>query len=254
MLLMTCMIGSKWNVMRWILLILGFELFGEKILSTLFAPEIGKKIKLLLLLFLTWIELALNAIITWNKWNKVKARIIKFTTLQSYVIRIMPTISMILENMSIRKFSKLDLIFLTLVSLVHVITLNTANFLGTKVCVFLDHFGVHYIPCYKQSLNEFKSLDGHGVLGVYFSGIHNATNKSNDYLIYNEPWSEDSNVNCYHLDRFLSSWLKDHPNCSELILVSDTCAKIRSNLLLALVDYRVRVQKCLGPNGNYYYY
>lgn len=25
---------------------------------------------------------------------------------------------------------------------------------------YLDHFGVHHIPCYKQSLQEFKSLQG----------------------------------------------------------------------------------------------
>ena len=113
----------------------------------------------------------------------------------------------------------------------------------------MDHFGTHYIPATKQSLSEFKSMDAHGILGVYMSGMHDATSKTTDYLIYNEPFSEDSNVNCYHLDRILCFLKKDHPNCVEFNLASDTSAKIRSNLFLALIDYRIRVQKCLGPKG-----
>jgi hypothetical protein len=115
----------------------------------------------------------------------------------------------------------------------------------------MDHFGVHYIPAEKQGLAEFKSLDGHGVLGVYMSGMHNATNKTTDYLIYNEPFAEDSNVNCFHLDRFIHVWTKSYSNCCSFTLASDTSSKIRSNLLLALLDYRVRVQKCFGPTGSY---
>lgn len=92
--------------------------------------------------------------------------------------------------------------------------------------IIMDHFGTHYIPALKQSLNEFKSLEGHGVLGVYFSGVHNPVEDTNDYLIYNEPYCENSNINCYHMDKYLSSWIKTHTT-NKLIIVSDTCAKIR---------------------------
>lgn len=92
--------------------------------------------------------------------------------------------------------------------------------------IIMDHFGTHYIPVYKQSLSEFKSLDGHGVLGVSFSGVCNPVKDTNDYVIYNEPLNENSNVNCFHLDKYLSKWIKNHTT-KKLVIASDTCAKIR---------------------------
>jgi hypothetical protein len=96
----------------------------------------------------------------------------------------------------------------------------------SSLVIVMDHFGVHYIPCFKQSLDEFRSLEGHGVLGVYFSGVHNAVQSTNDYLIYNEPLTENSNVNCYHFDRYLAAYLENR-ELTKIVIVSDTCAKIR---------------------------
>ena len=97
--------------------------------------------------------------------------------------------------------------------------------------IIMDHFGTHFIPAQKQSLSEFKSLDGHGVLGVSFSGVCNPLDGTNDYIIYNEPFNENSNKNCYHLDLYFSSWTKTN-TIDKLIVVSDTCAKIRYLIIL----------------------
>lgn len=85
---------------------------------------------------------------------------------------------------------------------------------------------------------------GHGVCKVYFSGAHIASNKKNDYMIYHEPNTEDSNINCFHVDRVLSQWLSQR-DCDKFTIASDSSSKIRSNLLLALIDYRVRVQQVI---------
>jgi hypothetical protein len=94
----------------------------------------------------------------------------------------------------------------------------------------LDHMGIHYIPAFKQSLDEFKSLDGHGVLAVSFSGITNPVREEHDYLIYAEPYGEDSNINCFHFDRFLCAYLKSH-TVEKVIIASDTSAKVRYDLV-----------------------
>lgn len=102
-----------------------------------------------------------------------------------------------------------------------------------SLVMIMDHFGTHFIPASKQSLSEFKSLEGHGVLGVSFSGVCNPVNGTNNYIIYNEPFSENSNINCFHFDKYFSSWIKNHA-INELIIVSDTCAKIRYFISLIL--------------------
>jgi hypothetical protein len=120
----------------------------------------------------------------------------------------------------------------------------------------MDHFGIHHVPCEKQSLAEFKCLQGiqlmhgfphvvgHGVLKVYFSGTHTSTNDSNSYLIYNEPNTESSNINCFHFDKILSNWLRLR-SCKRATIACDTTSKLRCNLFLALIDFRVRVQRVI---------
>lgn len=102
--------------------------------------------------------------------------------------------------------------------------------------------GIHCIPCYRTSLQEFKRLEGHGVLKVYLSGAVISATKRNDYMIYHEPNTEDSNVNCFHFDRLLSTWLREN-NAQKFTLASDSSSKLRSNLLAALMDLRVRVER-----------
>jgi hypothetical protein len=131
-----------------------------------------------------------------------------------------------------------------------------SHFTSTSNLMFyLDHFGIHHIPCTKMSLAEFKSLKGmsfrfscfnllflgHGVCKVFFSGAHIASDGSNQYLVYHEPNREDSNVNCFHFDVVLSRWMNSHRTAQKFMLATDGASKIRSNLLLALLDYRVRI-------------
>lgn len=92
--------------------------------------------------------------------------------------------------------------------------------------IVMDHFGIHYIPAYKQSLAEFKCMDGHGVLGVSFSGITDPVRDRHEYVLYCEPYSEDSNINCFHLDSYLCNYLARH-RVQKIILASDTSAKLR---------------------------
>lgn len=108
-------------------------------------------------------------------------------------------------------------------------------------------------PCtsciyYDQRIHEFNQLGDHASAVMEskrkFSGTHTSSNNSNNYLIYNEPNTETSNVNCFHFDKILSNWLRLR-TCKKATIASDTASKLRCNLFLALIDYRVRILRVI---------
>lgn len=134
---------------------------------------------------------------------------------------------------------------------------QSSLFNSNSEILWSDHWGIHYFVAEKRSLAEFKLISSSGVLGVNFSALWNGTEKTGQYILYTEPFGEDSNIICNHLWDYIIDIAERKHHVKVLVIASDSHSTQRNNLVFKMCDYLIRVLKVFGENGQlflYYYH